>query len=112
MTSSAAASAAARFSRSIEVANKGSRPPRSGRVTNEASPCGANLVAGLDDSCRHRLLGTAAPGARIVGAFVADAAVGAHDAGVVDEHVVGGGACVRILGIAVEVHLDDPVADC
>jgi hypothetical protein len=48
----------------------------------------------------------------MVGAFVADAAVGAHDAGVVDEHVVGDGARVRILGVAVEIHLDDPVADC
>ena len=44
-------------------------------MTGEASPRGAELLAGLHDPCRHCVVGTAAPGARIIGAFGADAAV-------------------------------------
>src|SRR6185503_4808658 len=69
----------------------------------------AQVLAGLDDTRGHVLLGHLAPGARVVLLLVADLTVDLQHAVVVDEHVAGNRAGEGVLGIGVDVHLDDAV---
>ena len=71
----------------------------------------AQVLAGLDDAGGHARLGLLAPGARVVLLLVADLAVDLQHAVVVLQHPVGDRAGERVLGVGVDVHLDDAVVD-
>ncbi len=64
-----------------------------------------------DDAGGHAGLGGLAPGARVVHLLVADLAVDLQHAVVVAEHVVGDRAGEGVLGVGVDVHLDDAVVE-
>ena len=69
------------------------------------------MLAGLDDAGGHAGLGLLAPGARVVLLLVADLAVDLEHAVVVGEHVAGDRAGEGVLGVGVDVHLDDAEVD-
>ena len=73
-------------------------------------PCTAELLCIIDDTGRHRRLGEFAPTARVVHLLVSDFTVDFEDPGIVRQHGVRDRARIGVLGVGVEVHLDDPVA--
>src|SRR4051794_7306813 len=99
-TSSALASAAIRLRASTSSIS--GRQRAAGR---------AEQLAGRSNPRGHRRLAALAPGARVVGPLVAETAVDLEHAGVVYEHVVGDRPRQRVLGVRVEVDLDDAVGD-
>ena len=69
------------------------------------------VVAGFLHAVAEALLALLQIGTRIVGFFVADLAVDLEDAVVVFHHVGHDGTGEGVLGIGVDVHLDDAVAE-
>lgn len=68
------------------------------------------VVTGLHETLAEPLLGFFEVVARVVDFFVADFAIEFEDAVVVLEHVMGDREGEGVLGVGVDVHLDDTVA--
>src|SRR5690606_13644528 len=88
------------------VRRGGVQPPSS-----DAGARAAQRLARLDDARGHAGLGGLAPRARVVDLLVADLAVDLQHAVVVAEDVICDRAGEGVLGVGVDVHLDDAVVD-
>src|SRR5437660_1034386 len=69
------------------------------------------VLAALDHSSGHAGLGALAIGPRVVDLLVADLAVDLEHTVVVLEHVISHGTREGVLGVCVDVHLDNAVGE-
>ena len=72
----------------------------------------AQTLSSLNNACSHTGLSFLTPSARIVLLLVADLAIDLEDTLVVGHHPVDHGAGEGVLGVGVNVHLDDAVGNC
>ena len=70
---------------------------------------GTQTLTGLDDASSHTGLGLPTPRARVVHLLVADLTVDLQHAAVVGHDVIDDRAGEGVLGVGVDVHLDDAV---
>ena len=85
-------------------------PPLAGSCSALGGADRAEALTGLDHAGGHALLSSLAPGAGVVLLLGADLAVDLQDAVVVAVHPVRDRAGEGVLGVGVDVHLDDAVA--